>query len=269
MLNFCKCGCGLKCYKQKQYHGRHAPKNNLCACKCGQLCKNKFVNGHNARGTHIGLGRIPSVSARENISAALTGTHRSEKTKALISAGNKGKIRTEEVRKQNSVSHIGVMKGRIPWNKGKTKDTDVRLLAMSNIAKNNYIKNGDKIVIAQMKRKWTKFPYIFADGTIIKMRSSWEVLYAKHLDELGIAWIYEPRFFKLSNGHRYTPDFYLPRYDEYHEVKGCMYPQDREKISLFTKDYPDKHLMVIMNIPKFIKDNIATLYFTFYAKEKQ
>jgi len=46
----------------------------------------------------------------------------------------------------------------------------------------------------------------------IRMRSSWEVAFAKSLDHLKINWQYEPKTFLISqNGSswRYTPDFYL------------------------------------------------------------
>lgn len=93
---------------------------------------------------------------------------------------------------------------------------------------------------------WRKFPYVFSDGTIIKMRSSWEVLYAKFLDSQEIIWQYEPKSFKLSNGHRYFPDFFLPDLNEWHEVKGYLAPSAQEKMDLFKKEYPDLKFKLLM-----------------------
>lgn len=117
----------------------------------------------------------------------------------------------------------------------------------------NYLEHGDEIVAKIMKnQKWKKFPYLSEYGIVINMRSSWEVLYAEYLDSLGIAWIYEPKFFKLSNGHRYTPDFYLSELNEYHEVKGFLSSAAAEKMDLFQKDYPNEKLVVVRDIPKLV-----------------
>jgi hypothetical protein len=53
----------------------------------------------------------------------------------------------------------------------------------------------------------------------IRMRSSWEVLFAKLCDELNLKWQYEPKTFKLQNGRSYTPDFYIPEKDLWIEIK--------------------------------------------------
>lgn len=42
----------------------------------------------------------------------------------------------------------------------------------------------------------------------ILFRSSWEVEVVEWLDNHNIAWEYEPKAFKMENGHRYTPDFF-------------------------------------------------------------
>lgn len=59
--------------------------------------------------------------------------------------------------------------------------------------------------------------------TDIYMRSSWEIKFASQLDDKGVAWEYEPGSFYYMNyqgdKHRYLPDFYLPKYDLYFEVK--------------------------------------------------
>ncbi|MEK6840335.1 MAG: hypothetical protein AABX79_00050, partial [Nanoarchaeota archaeon] len=51
--------------------------------------------------------------------------------------------------------------------------------------------------------------YTKIDGRIVKMRSNWERVYAKHLGSLGIIWEYEPKGFVLSDVHRYFPDFFI------------------------------------------------------------
>jgi hypothetical protein len=65
------------------------------------------------------------------------------------------------------------------------------------------------------------------------MRSGYEVMFAEALDAKAIEWQYEPRLFKLEDGMRYRPDFYLPATDEWVEVKGWYKEKDKEKVRKF------------------------------------
>jgi hypothetical protein len=71
----------------------------------------------------------------------------------------------------------------------------------------------------------------------IWLRSSWEIAYAKYLDQRGIKWVYEPKAFDLGNC-TYTPDFYLPEFNLYIEIKGYKSDIFNTKIKLFKKIYP-------------------------------
>ena len=67
------------------------------------------------------------------------------------------------------------------------------------------------------------------------MDSTWEVACAKRLDELGIKWMRNPsiKLKSLTRSRRirnYIPDFYLPDYDIYIEVKGYWTDAARHKI---------------------------------------
>lgn len=76
---------------------------------------------------------------------------------------------------------------------------------------------------------------IFINGRERSLKSSYERIYAEHLIEHGVRFEYEPKAFKLSDGMRYTPDFYLNDSDEWIEVKGYMSDRAREKTLLFPK----------------------------------
>jgi len=75
------------------------------------------------------------------------------------------------------------------------------------------------------RAKWTEY-----NGK--KFRSSYEARYAKLLDSLRIEWIYEPKRFDLG-WCTYMPDFYLPKTDEYKEVKGWMTEEAQRKVDSF------------------------------------
>lgn len=72
-----------------------------------------------------------------------------------------------------------------------------------------------------------------------------EGVFARDLDEAGIAWEYEPKRFKLS-WCTYRPDFYLPEFDIWVEVKG--YPEMPgnwpEKVATFRRE-TGKTLIVV------------------------
>lgn len=69
----------------------------------------------------------------------------------------------------------------------------------------------------------------------ICFRSSWEIEFAKKLEEHNIRWIYEPNVFDLGNNIFYIPDFYLPEFNIYVEIKGYKSVKSMHKIELFRK----------------------------------
>lgn len=222
--------------------------NNFCGCNCGQKCKGKFINGHDRRGKsswNKGLtaetnpsvartaekqkGRVVSEITKEKLRIANTGKNvgkpRSEETKTKIRIKSIGRKASVETREKLKISHTG-------------------------------LKQTDETVEKRIRGRGQKrFAYLSLDGTIVKMRSNWERLYAKHLDSLGIQWKYEIKGFKLSNGKRYFPDFYLPELNEWHEVKGWMSSRSVSKIGLFKKEYFAEKLIIITELKLIDADN--------------
>lgn len=81
-------------------------------------------------------------------------------------------------------------------------------------------------------------------------RSSWEHLFAKWLDYSNIKWQYEPKAFllKVNNSPTtYTPDFYLPEFDIWIEIKGWMRPRAKLKILEFSKN----HFIKVFSLKEF------------------
>lgn len=80
----------------------------------------------------------------------------------------------------------------------------------------------------------------------VDLHGSWEVAYAKYLDEHQIVWKRNTDLFSYEyNGkvRRYTPDFYLPETDEYVEIKGYKTDKDDAKWTQFPKH---RKLQVLM-----------------------
>ena len=68
-------------------------------------------------------------------------------------------------------------------------------------------------------------------------RSKLEAKVAQALDNLGIAFTYEPQGYKLSNGMWYRPDFWLPYAKQFIECKGKMDEIDAAKIVGLVNDH--------------------------------
>lgn len=80
-------------------------------------------------------------------------------------------------------------------------------------------------------------------------RSRWEANYARFLNFQKRAWKYEPKTFMFEGIQRgtcsYTPDFWLPDEEAYHEVKGWMDPKSATKLRRMGEYYPDVRVIVI------------------------
>ena len=86
----------------------------------------------------------------------------------------------------------------------------------------------------------------------INMRSSWEVKFAQFLDLSGIKYQYEPKAFDLGNT-TYRPDFYIPQWDLYIEIKGYWRIDAKIKFKLFKKQYSK------INIKIFNKEKLQII----------
>ena len=100
------------------------------------------------------------------------------------------------------------------------------------------------------KKLWSKSSvYTTIDGSEVKMDSTWEVAMAEKLDELTIRWIRNDNM-KLEyttvrgRKQRYIPDFYLPDYDLYIEVKGYWTDAARHKMKDIEERNPGKILIL-------------------------
>lgn len=138
----------------------------------------------------------------------------------------KRKIREGNIGKQRSKDYINWLKENHPL-RGK-HHTDKTKLKMSKKkrGKNN----------PHYGKPPTHGYRIYYKG--ICMRSSWEVAYARYLNRNYLKWLYESRTFDLGD-MTYIPDFYLPKTNEYIEIKGYWRGNAKKKFNLFKKLYPN------------------------------
>jgi hypothetical protein len=202
-----------------------------------------------ARGKAIahGLSRPETKALRVKVLKEVWAKRSEEERQAIgakSSASQKGKEFTPEHlanlqaanAKPRSETHRQKLsearKGQSSWNKGLTKFTNASVAAMS-------AKQVGRIPDYNKYRAHYDGP----KGKYL-MRSRWEVAYAEWLDEQGIDWRYEPRWFNLG-GTSYTPDFYLPAEDRYVEIKGRMTEENAKKLKRFAERYPHVNLTVL------------------------
>lgn len=119
------------------------------------------------------------------------------------------------------------------WNKGLTKKDHPGLVSMA------------KKLVGHETSGWKRYWYK-GNGCRIKMRSTWEVAFAKFLDSTGVDWLYEYCTF-ICGPYSYTPDFYLRlgNLSFFVEIKGFMIEQYESKISTIRKRF-GVNLVVLM-----------------------
>ncbi len=75
--------------------------------------------------------------------------------------------------------------------------------------------------------------------------SRWEANFARILNLLKVKWEFQPEGFDLIT-QKYTPDFYLPKYDTYIEIKNFLSNYSLNRDQEFRRLYPDKNLILIL-----------------------
>jgi hypothetical protein len=103
-------------------------------------------------------------------------------------------------------------------------------------------------VVPRKKKKklWSKqSKYKRKDGSLVLMDSTWEVAMAERLDHLKIEWERKEDmkltyYSKTGRKRNYIPDFYLPDYDTYIEVKGYWTDAARYKMESVQSTNPVK-----------------------------
>lgn len=137
-------------------------------------------------------------------------------------------------------------KQRMAWAKGLTKETDERVEKSGNSLSRN-IAQGiteppflGKKHNAETKKKMSSKRISFLENNSkhcdwyevsgVKVQGSLEKRLAEFLVKNDITF---KRVKKIFQNHRsYTPDFYIPTFDLYIEVKGFLYEKDKEKMRL-------------------------------------
>jgi predicted nuclease of restriction endonuclease-like RecB superfamily len=114
------------------------------------------------------------------------------------------------------------------------------------------------------KKLWSKqSKYKCKDGSEVMMDSTWETIMAMRLDELNVKWKRDENIkleYRSKTGRKrnYIPDFYLPDYDLYIEVKGYWTDAAKYKMQDVQKRNPVK-ILILESLESISNVDIKTL----------
>lgn len=218
------------CFTEKDKKYRYAIKNNLCL-----KCSNK----KNANSNLELRAKKTSDWIKKN-GHPLLGTKRPHHVLIELKKGREifqKLVKTETWRKKMSLSSMGEKNHFF----GK-KHTLESLEKMKAFQKTNSATRGKRSNFYGQKPKHGRGAwYSCKDGSKIWLRSSWEIKYAKYLDNLNIEWLYEIKTFPITYDNKegtYTPDFFLIKENKFIEIKGWWRDDAFIKYTSFRKQYP-------------------------------
>jgi len=152
-------------------------------------------------------------------SGEIKGSNQYVKAKRL---GLEKPIMSDETRKK--ISEAG--KKQKKWDAEKRKRHSLSMLKAVNEHPESYSANN-------VSGRTKSYRCVDSLNNDVKVKGSWELLVAEHLNELNIKWtnkIDETLLYYWDNSERrYFPDFYLIDYNLYVEVKGYQRDRDLEK----------------------------------------
>lgn len=184
---------------------------------CGRVCKNQ-----NSLRNHERL-------CKENPNRHIIKSNFVEWNKRRIELGIPGENQYTKARKE----------GRpIPevTDETKKKLSDAQTGKKLTDSHKRHISEGMKTAVSENPDKYnksnihTRIKHFWYNGYWID--GTWELEFVKYLESNNIKWEKNKKWFEYEwNGsiHKYFPDFYLPEYNRYVEVKGYETDRDIEK----------------------------------------
>lgn len=218
------------CQKEKNpnYKDGRCFKEKVCP-----ICRTKFIKRY-AKSCSFECGNIlKKINAKKtNLGKTKYNTPHLMK----LSLIRKGKKRNSIICKNISIATKKAM-----WNETVRKN----YLKGSKLRNIDFFKSKEwrlKCINAKkLNQKNGKFFY-----NKIMMRSNWEIRFAKLLDKNNIKWEYENEIFysPLTKKH-YIPDFFIPEWNTYIEIKGYLTDSFLIKFNDVKNNYKDDSFILI------------------------
>src|SRR5262245_24995942 len=96
----------------------------------------------------------------------------------------------------------------------------------------------------------------------VRYRSRTEARWAIFFAALAVDFVYEHERIKLSNGESYLPDFYLPHFGAFFEVKAdndAIVTEECVRARTLSADRPGQRVWLAVGAPSVDRPNILTL----------
>lgn len=158
----------------------------------------------------------------------------------------------------------GRPEGIAAWNKGLTKDTDDRVKKNAeSVSKTTQIKikNGTYIpsvmgeeartslsISQSLNNRGGKSKWFTVAGQ--RVQGTWERDFAEFCESNNIEWVKlktnkDVWFYTVDGAKKaYTPDFYLPEFDSFIEIKGYWWGKDKEKMKRVLEENIHKEICI-------------------------
>lgn len=246
-MNYCKCGCGTRIAVDRRYVKGH---NVMLLAEINKIRIRSSQERNNLSNAQRLRFRLCSVTDNTRLKQSIAAKKRiahghawwliPERRKIVgqkLSLYFKGRSKSESHIKAMSAACIGRKvspRTRMKIAVGSSKRTKLnckgrRLQAekMRILWRDPLRKQQQSQVAVDVNRNRKLSLYLDCIGRTVWMKSGLEVKFAHWLNTQGIIWEYEPKTLLLSNSRRYTPDFWIPKYKTYCEVKGKYWPADK------------------------------------------
>jgi len=218
-MTLCKCGCGNEIIIKPWHKYRYIEYIK------GHFTKNKYLSEEikqKMQGTH------PNQLGKNN---PFFNKHHTEESKQKMK-----KPKSEEHKQKIKENHADFsgenhpMYGKHHSIETIKKMSEIRIRLGLSKGRNNPMYG--KLPFQKMRRYYYDSPL----QGVVCLRFSYEFAYAKYLDANKILWMYEMETFDLGD-RTYTPDFFLPKFEKFIEVKGYMSDKAQKKIDMFLEQY--------------------------------
>lgn len=174
----------------------------------------------------------------------------SQKTREAASKNITKRNKSDEGRKKSSEMFKGKEKSKNHKQALKeAKSKEDKVLRASINGDNRRGKKHSKETIEYISKNSHKTKIGMREDLGHSVRSTWEANFARVLKHMGVDYVYEPKVFWLTqeNGEKlsYLPDFYLPKTNEYIEIKGYWREISLLKFNLFKEQYLEIKIKVV------------------------
>lgn len=221
--NCFQCGKEIKKNIRKE-NGKFHKRNKFCNDECKNIFKkenkhkrNKHYNWSEIQKFYDDGGSWREISEKYNVTS-----------NSILKAKQRGDLKT--YRSVSDGVRLAVMKGR--WKCVHTEEFK------------------EELSISQsLKNRGGKCKWFNVGGQ--KVQGTWEKNIAEYFTKRNIEWIklkIKKDIWKYTMNNKirsYTPDFYLPYFNIYLEIKGYWWGRDKEKMELVIQQNPDKKIIII------------------------